>query len=610
MLLELSISNLAIIDSFRLQFGPRLNLLTGETGTGKSIIIDAVSLLLGGRASAEMIRTGAERTVVEGVFALSPDSPLGVLLQEQDLAGDADQLILRREISRTHRNICRVNGHAVPTALLAEIGRHLIDIHGQGDHLSLLRVRHHVDFLDRFGGLLDARGAFGAMVRELRSVREGLQSLRRDAREVARRVDLLEYQIGEIGSARLQLGEEDELKRRRSLLANAERRTQLAASAFSFLYEGGNRQRAVTDLLGSTTESLAELAKLDDSQVSTSQTAEGILYQLEDLARNLRRYRDEVEYAPEELEAVEERLDSIQNLKRKYGGSIAEILAFAEQAQRELESIGQTEAQTEAFTAREHALLEQLGAAGAMLSEARRVAAESLRAAIEGELAELNMGRARLLIDVQRVEAADGVPVDGRSYAFDATGIDRVQFLITPNPGEEPKPLVKIASGGETSRLMLALKTALSAIDPVPTLVFDEIDTGIGGRTGSVVGHKLWTLAREHQVFCVTHLAQIACYADTHFSVSKAVVQDRTISVVEELGHRDRVDELAVLLGGSASEANRQSAEELIRGVSGLEHPAPPKARPRRASAGGARGGPAPHDVESTPGAPGRRPSA
>ncbi|MBM3189126.1 MAG: DNA repair protein RecN, partial [Chloroflexi bacterium] len=451
MLFELSISNLTIIDALRLQFEPGFNLLTGETGTGKSIIIDAVTLLLGGRASTEDIRTGAESAVVEGVFLLSPETQarLDAALQEYGLADDAGQLILRREISRSRRSICRVNGRAVPLSVLQEIGGHLIDIHGQGEHLSLLQVRHHIDFLDRYGELSGQREAFGALARELGQVRSALNALRRDERELARRMDLLTYQVDEIAAARLQVGEDQELRKRRTLIANAEKRMELASKLYTLLYEGEERQRAVVDLLGAISEDLAELAKLDDTLSEPRQIAESALYQLEDLARTIRRYRDEVEYDPAELESIEERLELIQSLRRKYGESIPEILEFARRAQAELESISHSEERLEALAERESALLQELAVAGEDLSKARQQAAERLCRAVEAELADLNMERAQFLVRLERVEARDGVPLGDKRYAFDETGIDRVEFFIAPNPGEEPKPLAKTASGGE-----------------------------------------------------------------------------------------------------------------------------------------------------------------
>lgn len=568
MLAELSIRNFAIIEQLRLQFGPGFSVLTGETGTGKSIIIDAVSLLLGERASTDLIRTGSDSATIEAVFTLSPDlaASLNPILEEQGLA-DGNELILRREISRNRRSICRVNGHAVTLTAFQEIGHHLIDIHGQGEHLSLMQVRRHVDFLDRYAGLVSPRQEFAAQVERLRRVRRELANLRRDERELARRVDLLTYQIQEIEAAALQPGEEDELRRQRTLLANAEKRMQLSARIYDLLSQGEEEQRSAADLLSDASESLTDLARLDDALAEESRQLEGLLDQLEDLARTMRNYRDEIEYDPRGLEEVEERIELIHELERKYGDSIEDVLEFARRAQEELDNISHSEERLEELMAEEAALLRDIAARGQALSAARREAAGRLSRDIEEQLADLNMENARFMVDMRYTEDDEGAEVDGRRYAFDATGLDRVEFLIAPNPGEEPRPLVRIASGGETSRLMLAMKTALSNIDPVPVLIFDEIDSGIGGRTGAVVGQKLWQLAADHQVFCVTHLAQIACYGRQHFRVAKEVVEGRTISQARELALDERIDELAVMLGGASTEANRRSARELLQRV-------------------------------------------
>jgi DNA repair protein RecN (Recombination protein N) len=568
LLAELSIRNFAIIEQLRLQFGPGFSVLTGETGTGKSIIIDAVSLLLGERASTDLIRTGSDSATIEAVFTLSPDlaASLNPILEEQGLA-DGNELILRREISRNRRSICRVNGHAVTLTAFQEIGHHLIDIHGQGEHLSLMQVRRHVDFLDRYAGLVSPRQEFAAQVERLRRVRRELANLRRDERELARRVDLLTYQIQEIEAAALQPGEEDELRRQRTLLANAEKRMQLSARIYDLLSQGEEEQRSAADLLSDASESLTDLARLDDALAEESRQLEGLLDQLEDLARTMRNYRDEIEYDPRGLEEVEERIELIHELERKYGDSIEDVLEFARRAQEELDNISHSEERLEELMAEEAALLRDIAARGQALSAARREAAGRLSRDIEEQLADLNMENARFMVDMRYTEDDEGAEVDGRRYAFDATGLDRVEFLIAPNPGEEPRPLVRIASGGETSRLMLAMKTALSNIDPVPVLIFDEIDSGIGGRTGAVVGQKLWQLAADHQVFCVTHLAQIACYGRQHFRVAKEVVEGRTISQARELALDERIDELAVMLGGASTEANRRSARELLQRV-------------------------------------------
>ncbi|MFO7918311.1 MAG: DNA repair protein RecN [Anaerolineae bacterium] len=571
MLIELSISNFAIIESLCLQFKPGFVVLTGETGAGKSIIIDAVSLLLGERASRELIRTGCDIATLEGIFVCPPELLVSVqpFLEEQGLYEGSDELILRREIRRDSRNRCRVNGHAVPLNTLQEIGAHLVDIHGQGEHLSLLRVRNHVDFVDQFGELSEQREPFGALVHELRDVRDELHTLRRDERELARRQDLLTYQIGEIESADLRTGEDEELRRESTLLANAEDRMELASRIYALLYEGEETQPSVMDLMGLVVDDMDDLAALDDALGETREQIEDIFYQLQDVGRAMRTYRDEVEYDPEGLEQVQERLELVRSLKRKYGDSIEEILAFAEEAQKELEAVTHSEERIEALAAREKALLQEIAEAGQALSAAREEVAQRLCQTVEAELAELDMENAHFLVDrhwhkVKEGEGRDTVEIEGDHYTFDATGLDRLAFLIAPNPGEEPKPLTRIASGGETSRLMLALKTALSSADPVPILIFDEIDAGIGGRAGRVVGGKLWSLANDHQVFCVTHLPQIARYGEQHFRVRKKTAQGRTVSVAQELSHAERVEELAIMLGGRATETTRQSAEELL----------------------------------------------
>jgi len=570
LLVELSISNLAIIDHLRLEFSAGFNVLTGETGTGKSIIIDAVSLLLGARASADLVRTGAESASVEGLFQLAPATlaalqeefgALGLVDQAEESAGE---LIIRREVSISGRSSARVNGRAVTQSVLRDLGRYLIDIHGQGDQLTLLQARRHIDFLDRYGGLEEQRAAVAGLVRRLREVREALRSLQRDARELARRMDLLTFQVDEIRAARLHPDEEAELRRERSLLANAEKLKVLADAVYGILFEGQEHQRSVVDQLGAVVEHMASLQKLDDTLGEQGQAVEGVLYQLEELARAMRRYRDEVAFDPQRLEQIEERIDLIANLKRKYGDTITEILAFAARAQEELEGISHGEERQDALRQEEAGLVGEVAALAEDLSAARRTAASALTARVESELEQLGMEHARFVVDIGRVDADDGLEMGGRRVAFDASGVDRVEFLIAANPGEDPKPLATTASGGETSRLMLALKTALSEADPVPTLIFDEIDAGIGGRAGRIVGRKLWGLSRDHQVFCVTHLAQMASYGETHVRVEKNVVNGRAISVAKVLTTEERVDELALMLGGAATESTRRSARELL----------------------------------------------
>lgn len=570
MLQELGITNFAIIAELRLTFDPGMNVLTGETGAGKSIIVDAVSALLGGRMSGEvLIRAGTERATIEGVFSLTPEQlePLKPLLEEYGLDDGDGGLILSRELNRSGRNVCRVNGRAVTLAVFEALGQRLIDIHGQGDHLSLLRVREHLLFLDHYAGLISQRGRVAAAVAELRQVQQALQSCLQDERELARRTDLLRFQVEEIEAARLDPAEEEELLQQRVLLANAERLSELANSGYTLL-SGGEQRRAGLDILGAVVHELEQLQRLDPSTAGQRQAVESAVFQLEDVARSLRLYRDSIEYSPARLKQVEERLSLLQMLKRKYGDTVAEVLRFGQKAREELEAISHNEERVAELREREAELLRQAGQEAGQLSQARREAAVRLEQAVEEQLAELQMERARFAVSFERLEDPSGPEIDGRRWALDSTGVDRVEFLIAPNVGEPPKPLARIASGGETSRLMLAMKGVLSAADPVPTLIFDEIDAGISGRVGTLVGRRLWGLTREHQVLCVTHLPQIASFADCHLNVSKRVDGERTVTVVRSLGDGERPRELAALLGGG-SEAALLNATELLSQVEG-----------------------------------------
>jgi len=571
MLAELTIRNFAIIDELRLTLAPALNVLTGETGAGKSIIVDAVSLLLGGRAPRDVIRTGTDRTIIEGIFHLTSalQAELTPLLAVDGLEGDDPATAtLAREIRREGRNICRVNGRAVTLSALRAIGQRLIDMHGQSDHLSLLRVREHIDFLDRYGGLWPQREQVATRVAALRRVRGQLADLMHDERELARRVDLLKYQVEEINAAGLVEGEEEELRAERTRLANAERLIILAEAAYRALYSAEEGHPGASDLLGEATRALSRLVAIDSSLAEGLGAAEELSYRLEDLAATLRNYRDTVEYNPRRLAQVEERLSLVYGLKRKYGDSIEEILAFGQRAEEELDAVTHSEERIEELCAQEEALLGEIGGLGAALSQARRHSADQLSVAVEREVADLSMEGARFGVSIDQHEDAEGARVDGRRLAFDRTGIDRVEFLISPNVGEPLKPLVLVASGGETSRLMLVLKTVLSLADETPTLIFDEIDSGIGGRVGAVVGHKLWSLTPEHQVLCVTHLPQLAAYSDAHFRVTKAVVDRRTVTRVGLLDAGERIAELAAMLGADRPET-RQSVEAMLAEVMG-----------------------------------------
>ena len=578
MLSELRIDDFAIIDHLQLALSTGLVVFTGETGAGKSIIIDAVDLLLGGRADATFVRAGAEVARVEGTFALAPEmrpAIQAVLAREALLDGEAaDELVISREVRREGRSVGRVNGHLVNLALLKEIGQTLVDVHGQSEHLSLLRTREHVFLLDRFGEVEAQREAVATVVRELNGVRRELGELRRSEREMERRLDMLDFQIREINAARLKPGEDKALLEERTRLANAEKLAALSEEASQALSAGADELPSAADLLGEAARALNSLAKIDPSMAEQRELAVALSEQFKDLARELENYREQIEFNPKRLDAVEERLELIKNLKRKYGASIEDVLAFGAQAQVERDGLTHSGERLAELGAREDKLLRRIGQLGAGLTAVRRAAGERLARAIEAELADLRMDRAQFGVDLRIEPDPAGAYVDGQRVAFDSTGIDRVEFLVAPNPGEGLKPLAKIASGGETSRLMLALKGVLARADRTPTLIFDEIDQGIGGRVGSIVGQKLWNLSERHQVLCITHLPQLAGYGDQHLRVEKLIEGDRTVTHVLPLSVSERVAEMAQMLGGMG-EKTLESAEEILANVQRAKTAAP-----------------------------------
>jgi DNA repair protein RecN (Recombination protein N) len=567
MLSELRIENFAIIDHLELAIKPGLTTFTGETGAGKSIILDAISALLGGRVDNTAIRAGAERASVEGVFHLS-EANRGILteiLTREELLDDTEVLTLARELRQNGRSVGRVNGRSVSLGLLAEIGEYLVDIHGQTEHLSLLKVRQHLTLLDKYAGCQAEFETYHTLYRQLRRVQKDLADLRRSEQDAARKIDLLEFQAGEIETARLLEDEEDGLRQERTRLANAENLSSLAQQVISLLEEGTPEAPAAADLLGQAAAALDALVRIDSGQTNAAAQLRTLQEMAEETSRELRMYLETIEFNPRRLEQVEERLDLIQRLKRKYGGTVAAVLAYARSARAELETITHASERIAELEVEEKDLLEKLAAAAAALSAQRQQAAQSLAKGVEVELDDLNMAGAQFAVDIQRHPDPHGLALEGgQTAAFDENGVDQVEFLIAPNPGEGLKPLVKIASGGETSRLMLALKNVLTSADSIPTLIFDEIDQGIGGRAGSIVGEKLWQLGAHHQVLCVTHLPQLAVYGDQHYSVRKLVEAGRTVTRVAVLDGDTRLEELAGMLG-AVTETNLKAANESLK---------------------------------------------
>ena len=569
MLTELTVHNFAIIDRLHLRFDQGFNVLTGETGAGKSIVIDAVSLLLGGRAATDFVRAGTKSAYVEGVFTLSAElqAQIGPILEEEGLVeeGDGDLLMLAREIRATGRSFCRVNGRAVNLSLLERVAAPLVDIHGQHHHLSLLRVKQHQAFLDRFGNLGLLRRQVAEEFKGLQAARKELKTLQDNAHQIARRIDQLTFQVEEIREAGLKPGEEEALGVERTRLANAEKINSIAGEAYRLLVDGADEQPPASDLIGQVVHHLTALERVDESTAEIVQLAESINYQIEDLSGQLQSYVEEIEFSPERLNEVEERLGLIYNLKRKYGDSIADILTFGEEAEKELKSISHTEDRIEELQAEVERLRHSVGELAAQLSEKRKEAGDNLARGVENELQALGMDRTQFEVSLARTPNPNGVYVEEETVICDENGIDQVEFLIAPNPGEPLKPMARIASGGETSRLMLALKAVLAQADETPTLIFDEIDQGIGGRVGGVVGRKLWGLAHQagHQVLCVTHLAQIAAFGDRHYRVQKEMDGERTTTHLEAVAGDSQVEELAQMVG-VLSEATRRSASELL----------------------------------------------
>lgn len=567
MLTELHIQNFAIIDKLDLRFNAGLIILTGETGAGKSIVLDAVVMLIGGKADTTFIRAESDAAFVEGVFQLKGPEREAVhaVLNREELMDDPDYVVLMREIRREGRSLARINGRTVNVGLLKELGALLIDIHGQAEHLSLLDPRAHLGLLDRYADISKPLNDYRQTYHSLLALRRELTDLRKAQSDADRRIEMLTYQVEEIESARLKAGEDDELRKERDRLANAESLAQNAQEALAILEEGSPETPAATDLIGQAAQALTALAKIDEGQSEMANQAEVMLDTLSDIVHDLRSYLEEIEFNPKRLDEVEERLDLIHSLTRKYGGSIPAVISYGADSKKQLETITGAADRIAELEMQEAKLLNTLAKHGVTLSEKRKSAAAEMGKGIEIELDDLRMASAQFGVDFQTKPDPNGIPIaDGTRLAFDQNGFDRVEFLVAPNPGEGLKPLAKVASGGETSRLMLGLKNVMARADEVPALIFDEIDQGIGGRVGMVVGHKLWNLSRSHQVFCVTHLPQLAVFGDQHYQVQKLVDKGRTLTRVEPLDGEARLLELSQMLG-EVGEGTLRSAHELLQ---------------------------------------------
>lgn len=567
MLAELRIQNFAIIDRLELHLAPNFNVITGETGAGKSIIIDAVDALLGSRADADFVRSGSDKAVIEGVFKVphALQMEIRTMLDSEGIEMERpDEILLTREIRTNGRSNSRVNGTTVSLQFFREVGDKLVDIHGQSEHLSLLKPKEHINLLDRYANLMDTRYALATLVHKLNDVRGEIDHLLQDEAALARRVDMLGYQIEEIRATAPQVGEEETLKDERTRLANAEQLASLTTEAQRMLNGGDDSESATVDLLAQASALLSKLARIDPAFEESHALAESLSAQTEELAHTLRNYRERIEYSPTRLDEVEERLEALSRLKRKYGGTIEAVLAYRQKAQKELDDITHSEERLIELRKQEDHFLHQIGDLALRLSNNRQRVARVLGTNIEAELQELRMGGARFEVSITQTEDLEnGCYVEGRRLMFDATGVDHVEFMMAANVGEPLRPMAKVASGGETARIMLSLKGVLARADQTPTLIFDEIDQGIGGRVGATVGRKLWSLSESHQVLCVTHLAQLAGFGDAHFKVAKALKADRTLTTITPLNDTERVDEIAEMLGAESMSA-KQSAHDIL----------------------------------------------
>ena len=565
MLAQLYVKNFALIEELQIEFAPGLNILTGETGAGKSLIINALNCILGERIPPDVLRKGASRAVVEGTFRNVPPE-IERILEENGLESFADELIVRRELSRSGRSRTLVNDCVTQMATLKAITDRLLDLHGQHEHQSLLREENHLLYLDAYGGLEELRAPVRRLYDQIKKDQAQLRELQKNARLLREREDYLRFQIEEIRSLNLDPEEEDLLLQEERILGNYERLMTLCNEIYALLYE---EEEAAHSRLSVALERLQELAEINPDFRETARMLEEAKIAVEEVSRSVSDYAGSADFDPDRLEQVRERLAQINRLKKKYGLPVQGILEKLSEMERELSRVENLDSRILELENRIEAAKKELEAAAEKLSEERKKAAARMEKDIMAGLAQIGMENARLRIEVRQIEeeTEGGIPL-GKGVHAQRNGIDRVHFSASTNPGEDFKPLARIASGGEISRIMLALKSVMAEKDQIGVLVFDEIDIGISGRIAEAVGHKIKELSRTHQVICVTHLPQIASFADRHFSVRKAVKNGETYTFVTPLSSGERVKEIAYLLGGEKiTETTLRNAQELIARV-------------------------------------------
>ena len=562
MLRDLHIQNFALIDDLQVQFQPGLNILTGETGAGKSILIDALELLLGARASSDFIRTGAKKAYIEAIFDYD-SSVINPLLEEMGVeSDDNNQLVLSRDITHSGNNRLRINGQLANKRMVGNLRKYLIDIHGQHEHQSLMDKREHIRLLDEYGGekIEKLKEKTSQAYTRLNKVKKELKKLRQNEQEKNQRIDLLKFQVDEIDKAQLAIGEEDELLNRRKILMNSEKLFKKAGEINQLFSGDGYEIPGVMELLGKILKNIEDMGKIDEKLESVLEMAQNAYYQLEEASFEMNDYTETIEFDQEELMDIEERLNLINTLKRKYGQTVEEILDYRKEIGKELESLTNSEEKMEELEAELKELEEEYCKVAIQLSETRNEVGIEFSWKIMRELNDLSMSNAKFVVNLERQESKDGVEIDGIRYKFGRDGLDDVEFLISPNPGEDLKPLIKIASGGEISRIMMAIKAVTIDLDQVDSVIFDEIDSGVGGETGQRLAEKLALIAKDKQGICITHLPQIAAMADTHFHIYKEVKDQRTNSNMVRLSEEEQIEELARMYGGINVDAAREHA--------------------------------------------------
>ncbi len=565
MLKSLHVKDYALIEQVNVEFGSGLNIITGETGAGKSILIDAMSLLLGERASSEVVRKGAFKSIIEGIFNVETNKKVKRILDGNEI-DFFPELIMRREVSVKGSNRCFINDTPVPLALVKEIGNLLVDLHGQHEHQSLLRTDTHIDFLDEFGTPEELLKNYESNYQQLSSLTRELSSLKEKESVLREKKDLYSFQINEIDSISPVEDQEEKLNEELNILENSERLMELTTSAYEALYES---ESSVNDYLGKIQNDLTELSKIDKSFLEVMGEVESAITLVNDISKFVRDYRSKIDLDSQNLEQIRERLGALTMLKKKYGGSIKSILEHRIKIGSEFNLAANFADNIHSIENQINELRNKCGVAAEAISKRRKDSAKKIQKDVKEALDYLGIPDSTFLVKINQIavegSAENFISINGKKFKYFSNGYDEVEFFISTNPGEDPKPLAKVASGGEVSRIMLALKTILAKNDKLPLLIFDEIDTGVSGRIAQKVGQSLKSLAAFHQIISITHLPQIAGLADHHFAVEKKLNEERAVSSIRKLKDNERIQEVAKLLSGEKiTEANLTGARELM----------------------------------------------